>query len=195
MRSFLFIALLVVATTAASATTAPVNVAAWRADLDTLERELPIRHPAPFANVPRVRWHSAATALERRLPAMSRNQAIVGFMRLVALVGDAHTDLDPGPALGLRFYPLELYSFDDGLFVRRADSTHAALVGANALAGSTALSGACRMKTSWSRRAAVPSASPASSAASRLRWTARHATCCSRRRRGMAPRYVRRRAV
>ena len=55
MRSFLFIALLVVATTAASATTAPLNVAAWRADLDTLERELPIRHPAPFANVPRVR--------------------------------------------------------------------------------------------------------------------------------------------
>ena len=133
MRSFLFIALLAAATPAASATTAPLNVAAWRADLDTLERELPIRHPAPFANVPRVRWHSAATALERRLPAMSRNQAIVGFMRLVALVGDAHTDLDPGPALGLRFYPLELYSFDDGLFVRRADSTHAALVGANVL--------------------------------------------------------------
>ena len=55
MRSFLFIALLAAATPAASATTAPVNVAAWRADLDTLERELPIRHPAPFANVPRVR--------------------------------------------------------------------------------------------------------------------------------------------
>ena len=49
MRSFLFIALLAAATPAASATTAPLNVAAWRADLDTLERELPIRHPAPFA--------------------------------------------------------------------------------------------------------------------------------------------------
>jgi hypothetical protein len=54
-------------------------------------------------------------------------------MRLVASVGDAHTDLDPGPALGLRFYGLELYAFDDGLFVRRADSLHASLAGAKVL--------------------------------------------------------------
>ena len=54
-------------------------------------------------------------------------------MQLVALVGDAHTAVEPDPSLGLRHYPLELYSFDDGLFVRRADSGHAALVGAKVL--------------------------------------------------------------
>lgn len=130
MRSFLLFVLLAAAAPAAAT---PADVAAWRADLDTLRRELPVRHPAPFLNVPRARWDSAATALARQLPSMSRNQALVGFMRLVAMLGDAHTDLDPGPALGLRFYPLELYAFDDGLFVRRADSTHAALVGAKVL--------------------------------------------------------------
>ena len=118
---------------AAPAAATPAAVAAWRSDLDTLRRELPVRHPAPFLNVPRARWDSAATALARQLPSMSRNQALVGFMRLVAMLGDAHTNLDPGPALGLRFYPLELYAFNDGVFVRRADSLHAALVGSKVL--------------------------------------------------------------
>src|SRR5215471_2141037 len=52
MRSFLVVVLLVAA---ASAVAAPATQtgAAWRSDLDTLRRELPIRHPAPFLNVPR----------------------------------------------------------------------------------------------------------------------------------------------
>ena len=137
MRSFLFVALLVaplLATTpAAGAPAAPSGIAAWRSDLALLRRELPTRHPAPFLNVTRARWDSAAAALDRRLPSLSRDLALVEFMRLVALLGDAHTSLDPGPALGLRFYPLELYAFDDGLFIRRADSTHAGLVGAKVL--------------------------------------------------------------
>jgi len=120
MRSFLVVVLLVAAASAVAAPATRTGAAAWRADLDTLRRELPIRHPAPFLNVPRARWDSAATTLDRQLPTMSRNQALVGFMRMVAMLGDAHTNLDPGPALGLRFYPLELYAFDDGVFVRRA---------------------------------------------------------------------------
>lgn len=111
----------------------PVDVAAWRADVRTLARELPRRHPAPFGKVTRAQWDSAVTGLERRLPSLSRDQILVGMMRLVALVGDAHTVLEPDPSLGLRYYPLELYSFDDGLYVRRADSSHAGLVGGKVL--------------------------------------------------------------
>jgi hypothetical protein len=133
VRTLLLIVSIAIAAPALAAPAAPANIVRWKADLDTLRRELPVRHPAPFLNVSRARWDSAATALDRQLPTMSRNRALVGFMRLVAMIGDAHTDLDPGPALGLRFYPLELYSFDDGLFVRRADSTYAALVGAKVL--------------------------------------------------------------
>jgi hypothetical protein len=133
VRALLFAAFLSLATPAHAAPAAPAGPAAWRSDLELLRRELPVRHPAPFLNVTRARWDSAATALERRLPSMTRNQALVGFMRLVAMLGDAHTNLDPGPALGLRFFPLELYAFDDGLFVRRADSSQVALVGAKVL--------------------------------------------------------------
>jgi hypothetical protein len=99
----------------------------------TLARELPRRHPAPFGKITQAQWDSAVTALERRLPTLGRDQILVGIMRLVALVGDAHTTVEPDPSLGLRYYPLELYAFDDGLFVRRADSSHASLVGAKVL--------------------------------------------------------------
>jgi hypothetical protein len=96
------------------------------ADLRILAEEVPKRHPAPFRNITRAQWDSAVSAIDRRLPALSRNQSLVELYRLVAFLGDAHTNLQPEPSLGLRYYPLELYSFEDGLFVRRADSAHAA---------------------------------------------------------------------
>jgi hypothetical protein len=133
LRSFLSAALLAVALPAAATPAPRFDAVAWRSDLRLLRRELPNRHPSPFLNVPRARWDSAATALDRALPSLSRDRALVGFMRLVAMLGDAHTNLDPGPSMGLRFYPLELYAFEDGLFVRRADAAHASLVGARVL--------------------------------------------------------------
>jgi hypothetical protein len=124
---------LVYATTLHAQVLQPGEVAAWRTDVRTLARELPTRHPAPFTKITRARWDSAATSLDRRLSRLDRNEALVGIMQLVALVGDAHTTVQPDPSLDLRYYPLELYSFDDGLFVRRADAVHADLVGARVL--------------------------------------------------------------
>jgi hypothetical protein len=124
------IAVLLAAAPAAWATPAAPDLDTWRSDLQILARELPNRHPAPFTSMTRAEWDSACANLDQRLPTMTRNQRLVGFLQLIALVGDAHTNLAPDSTLGLRFYPLELYAFDDGLFVRSADSTHAGLVGA-----------------------------------------------------------------
>lgn len=130
----LVIGLLIGGTATLAAQAAPhPGVAGWRSDLRLLARELPRRHPAPFANITAAQWDSAVARLDRRLPALRDNQRLVELLRLVALVGDAHTEVEPDPALGLRYYPLELYSFEDGLFVRRADSAHADLVGAKVL--------------------------------------------------------------
>jgi hypothetical protein len=119
-----------------SAQTAPApDVAAWRGDLRLLAIELPRRHPAPFHRITAAQWDSATGSVNRRLPIFTRNQILVELYRLVALIGDAHTAVQPDPALGLRYYPLELYAFEDGLFVRRADSAHAYLV-AHAWSGS-----------------------------------------------------------
>jgi hypothetical protein len=103
--------------------------AAWRADLRILAEEVPRRHPAPFRNISRAQWDSAVNAIDRRLPTLSRNQSLVELYRLVAFLGDAHTTCSRALARASA-PPAGLYSFEDGLFVRRADSAHAGLVGA-----------------------------------------------------------------
>jgi len=109
------------------------DVAGWRGDLRLVATELPRRHPAPFLRITAAQWDSATRSIDQRLERLTPNRILVEFYRLVALIGDAHTVLQPDLALGLRYYPLELYAFDDGLFVRRADSAHAGLVGARVL--------------------------------------------------------------
>ena len=108
---------------------APPTVAGWRADLEVLAREFPARHPAPFLNISMAQWDSAIASTIHRLPTLNQDQTLVAIFQLVALPGDAHTTVQPNPARPLHFYPVELYAFEDGLFVRRADSAHAALVG------------------------------------------------------------------
>ncbi len=130
MQCTLILALIAVLFAAAPVRAVPPDAPTWHAALQQLRRELPARHPAPFLHVTIARWDSAADDLDRRLPTLTRDQRLVGFMELVAMLGDAHTVLEPDSTFGLRFYPIELYSFDDGLFVRRADPAHAALVGA-----------------------------------------------------------------
>lgn len=117
----------------AAQSVAPPTVSEWRTDLQVLAKELPARHPAPFLNITRAQWDSAVASLDRRLPTLGQDQTLVAFFQLVALPGDAHTTVQPNPARPLHYYPIELYSFEDGLFIRRADSAHAALVGAHVI--------------------------------------------------------------
>ncbi|HEV8123566.1 MAG TPA: hypothetical protein VGP80_04955 [Gemmatimonadales bacterium] len=121
------------ATSLPAQVTARPSTAAWQSDLRLLAREMPARHPGAFATISRAQWDSAVASLARRMPGLNQNERIVEIFRLVALVGDAHTAVQPTPPLRMRYYPLELYQFEDGLFIRRADSAHRALVGARVM--------------------------------------------------------------
>jgi hypothetical protein len=111
------------------------EAAAWREDLRFLAVELPRRHPNAFYRTPRERFDSAVAALDARLPSMRRHEAIVGLMQIVALVRDGHTSINPifDDRAAFHYFPVEFYLFKDGLFVRRAASDQADLVGARVL--------------------------------------------------------------
>ncbi|MCK5438600.1 MAG: hypothetical protein KAI97_01585, partial [Gemmatimonadetes bacterium] len=105
--------------------------AVWREDLRLLAEELPRRHPSPFASLSRGDWDAAVADLEAKLPSLRRSEWVVELQRLVALLGDAHTSINPADAtIGAGYYPFDLYLFDDGLFVRRAPPEYASIVGA-----------------------------------------------------------------
>lgn len=120
------------AQTAGARASAGFDPAAWRGDLRVLARELPARHPDLFYRMSRAAWDSAVGTIDRRLPSMTRDQALVAFMELVALPNDGHTSINPmfDPALRVRTYPFHLYRFEDGLYVVSAAPGHEDLVGA-----------------------------------------------------------------
>jgi Peptidase family S41 len=100
-------------------------------DVRELGRSIEQIHPDPFRSVSRQTFESEVSALARRAPMLSRDELLVGVMRIIALLGprNGHTGLFPGdPAHGqeLHLYPLRLYAFTDGLYV--VDATDGSLV-------------------------------------------------------------------
>jgi tetratricopeptide (TPR) repeat protein len=107
----------------------------WREDLRFMAEEMPKRHKNLFHNITREQFNAAVKSLDSRLPRLSRNQIVVEMARIVAMIGDGHTNLYPtrDPKVGFRVLPVKLYLFSDGLFVRSAKKEFANLVGARVI--------------------------------------------------------------
>jgi hypothetical protein len=109
---------------------------AWREDLHYLARELPSHHANAFHAVSRETFDAELARLDAAIPRLNGDEVMVGFMRIVALIGDGHTHLDLPPS-SLR-YPLEMQWFGDDLRVIAAQAPYHSAVGARVLAiGST----------------------------------------------------------
>ena len=97
-----------------------------------MAEEMPKRHKNLFHTMTREQFEGAVSKLHERIPRLARHQIIVEMARIVAMVGDGHTNVAPtrDPKIGFRALPVKLYLFKDGLFVRAATREHADLVGA-----------------------------------------------------------------
>jgi len=107
----------------------------WREDIRHLAEEMPKYHANLFHTVSREQFEGAVRGLRERVPQLARHQIIVELMRIVASVGDGHTNIAPtrDPKIGFRALPVKLYLFKNGLYVRAATREHAGLVGARVL--------------------------------------------------------------
>ena len=127
--------LLVPAPASSAGPAAPLDTAQvrlWREDLAALRTEMPAKHANLFHTMTRAQFDSALQALDQNLPRLARHQVIVELQKLVALVGDGHSNVSPwrDTAAGFHQLPVALYWFEDGIFVRAATEAQAALVGA-----------------------------------------------------------------
>lgn len=107
----------------------------WREDLRFMAAEMEKRHRNLFHDVSRERFAEAVRSLDQRIPSLPRHRIIVEMARIAAMVGDGHTSLAPtrDPKVGFRTYPIRLYFFADGLYVRAAAREHADVLGARVL--------------------------------------------------------------
>ena len=112
--------------------------APWQEDLSAFLEVLHAEHDNPYFHTPRAEFDLAIADYRAALPGLSRAERIIGFARLVAMVGDGHTwmpmyrlpfdGLPPGP--GFSSLPIRFELFDDGLYVVGASHSHADLLGA-----------------------------------------------------------------
>jgi hypothetical protein len=109
-----------------------VEAERWREDLRYMSEEMPRRHQNLFHSMTRSQFEAATRRLHERIPSLARHQIIVELARIVAMVGDGHTNIAPtrDPKIGFRTLPIRLYIFSDGLFVRATSREHAEIVGA-----------------------------------------------------------------
>lgn len=112
------------------------DVEDWRADLGALVAGLVRVHPNPYTRTPETRFDSAVTALRDSIPHLAAHQIVVGFARILALVGDGHTSLPLYFARGVDFHvlPYRVGVYDDGIYVEAADRAYADLVGGRLVA-------------------------------------------------------------
>jgi len=90
-------------------------------ELSELAETMEVSHPDLFHDVPPATFRAEAAELADTAPELTRDELVVGLMRLAALPGprDGHTALYPFDqhSRGLHVYPLRLYDFADGLHV------------------------------------------------------------------------------
>lgn len=100
-------------------TTDTMDAEKWREDLRFLEENLAGRHVEPFRVVSEEDFHAAFADLDARIPNLSDAAIKVEMSRLVASIGDGHTELDLlGAGIGFRRLPLNLYLYGEDLIVR-----------------------------------------------------------------------------
>ena len=108
-----------------------LTVGQWREDLKYLAAELPKRHKNLYHTVSRERFEKAVADLDAKMPSLTQDQAAMELARIVTLVGDGHTRLVPlfEPTQGFRSFPVSIYVFKEGVFIKAADKTYADAVG------------------------------------------------------------------
>src|SRR4029078_2455519 len=101
----------------------------WRDDLAYIAREMPGTHKDLFHKMSRESFEAAEKQLHERIPTLKRNQIIVEMMKMVAMVGDGHSNIYPtrDEKIGFHSLPIKLYMFNEGLFVRAAAKASASI--------------------------------------------------------------------
>jgi hypothetical protein len=136
MRFFAIAALLLMLTAPAGVNAQDgAQSAGFRDDLRVLAQAIRTTHPAPFNVIDAASFDREVAELDARIPSLTRDRVLLEFQRIVASVGDGHTAMQllnthgPGAPGLFDLYPIRLYRFTDGWFVRFSDDRYAGIRG------------------------------------------------------------------
>src|SRR3989442_661167 len=127
IHSAFFLAILV-------ATGAPLyaqNAVDWRKDLEFLRDEIPKRHKNVLHFISELQFENEIDTLEARLAQVSRSEVILDVARIVASIGDGHTQmfLNADEKVGFHQLPVRFYWFREGIYVIAAEEQNRWAIG------------------------------------------------------------------
>lgn len=107
----------------------------WRYDLRFLAREIRRRSYNPYSRIFKLEFDASVKKLDDQIPRLTDLQISIELMKFVAKGGDAHTMVFgfwERPEF-LQTIPVDLFLFEEGLFITAADSRYHDLLGAQVL--------------------------------------------------------------
>lgn len=135
LRFIFFSAVFLTATGQAFAQKA-MSTQQWQEDLRYLENVITVERSNLFHVVTQEEFEAAVNELHGKIPTLQHHEIIVGFARLVAMFRIGHTNLPILPwrrnhdsRIGFHRFPLLVYLFPDGVYVRSATEKYREAVG------------------------------------------------------------------
>lgn len=105
----------------------------WKKDILFLQKGLASRHANIYANISKEEYNKAFHGLLNEIPSLSSDENAIRLLEIVALVGDAHTNIANYDVGSDPIFPIELYRFKDGYYVVRAVENDKDLIGSRLL--------------------------------------------------------------
>ncbi|MES2766306.1 MAG: hypothetical protein V4642_10575 [Bacteroidota bacterium] len=116
-KSFLFTILFAAGCSGAFAQTRDDN---WRDDISAFKNNLTGRHIDLFKKLSKSDFDKNIAELTQKIPQLQDYEISIELMRILAKIGDSHTNISPWQAGIFRQYPLQFTVFKDGVFVTAA---------------------------------------------------------------------------
>ena len=92
----------------------------WIEDFDFLKDRIEQIHPNPFFKISKREFDSIFEQERLGIKSKSYNQNLVGLMRIIASIEDAHSNIRTRNVFDVEVVPFRTFSFDDGLYIIEA---------------------------------------------------------------------------
>lgn len=113
----------------------PNEARAWREDLRFMAKQMEEKHKNLYHSISAQDFAARISALDAKIPSLTRAEVIVELARIVAAVGDGHTNIYPtrDPKIGFHTLPVTFTFFGTQLYVRAVQEAQRPLLGARVL--------------------------------------------------------------
>jgi len=104
---------------------------AWTRDIDYLEKRINELHYSPNHAISKISLSNEFLEVKAKITSLSDNQIVVKLMKIIGSLGNGHNLIIPtSPNKGaLKKLPIQLYHFNDGIFIVDADESFKQWIG------------------------------------------------------------------